>query len=174
MINGTEATIGGNPNYPSITLNYSMNICNYNDFDMIFKRANDSKESSSFMKFWYPDSSSSFGKKYIANKEMCDAAAGDCGPIDVLKSKTCESISDSVSIDTVRSNYFMQAKMQGRLKDQNDGYCYAYAYEPITIDYDYGDGPCQMEVSASYATTIRCIVTNLFTNILFRLKSDVR
>lgn len=158
MINGTEATIEGKSNYPSITLDYSMNICNYNDFDMTFKRANGSKESSSFMKFWHPDSSSSSGKKYIAKKDMCDSTdAGDCEPIDILKRNTCESISDAVSIDTARSNYFMQAKMQGRLEDQNDGYCYAYAYEPIAIDYDYGDGECQMEVSVSHATMIRCI-----------------
>lgn len=124
-----------------------MEICNYNDYDMTFKRANGSTEPSSFLKFWYPDPQD--GKVYIEREEYCDVDGCLAKP-SRIKSNSCFSISEkSVDVETTYSNFFLQTKMQGPLTapDVENKFCYAYAFEPINLKYDYGDGPCNMEVS---------------------------
>ena len=121
-----------------------MDICNYNDSPMTFKRAKDSLEPSSFLKFWYPDPQE--GKIFFEKLEV-DDAPGSSVP---LKANDCLSAKLSpATIKTTYSTFYLQAKMQGPLIAQGvqNKFCYAYAYEPINLTYDYGNGPCNMSVS---------------------------
>lgn len=127
-----------------------MEICNYNDNDMTFKRAKGSTEPSSFLKFWYPDPQD--GKVYIEREEYCDDAGctGKTNPATSLEPNSCLSATQSsTEIQTTYSNFYLQAKMQGPLiaSGVENKFCYAYAFEPINLKYDYGDGPCSMHVS---------------------------
>lgn len=145
VINGTEATLDGVENYPNVTFDYSMDICNYNLHDMTLSRGKKDVEASSYMKFWYPDPWPN--KTYIEEEEFCDS--NDCGGAITLKSKECFSVpKNSVTVKTTRANYFLETQVQGPLATQApESFCYAYAYEPISLDFDYGDGPCEMGVS---------------------------
>lgn len=125
-----------------------MDICNYNDSPMTFKRAKDDTSSSTFLKFWYPDPE--WTKIFIKKEKFCDIDGCTKKPSS-LGINECLSAKSSAEIQTTRSNFFLKTRMQGPLdakdEDGQNKFCYAYAYEPIELTYDYGDGPCNMSVS---------------------------
>lgn len=131
-------------------MDYSMEICNYNNDDMKFSRAKGSTEPSSFLKFWYPDPRAVDNKVFLQKKEYCDDDGCTLGTSSTIKRNSCLSVPQtSEKLETTYSNFYLQAKMQGPLDTSGveNKFCYAYAFEPINLKYDYGDGPCNMEVS---------------------------
>ena len=148
VINGTEATLGGVENYPNVTFDYSMDICNYNLHDMTLSRGRSDDGSTNYMKFWYPDPwHDRHDRTYIEEEEFCDS--DDCGGAITLKTKECFSVpKKSITVKTSNTDYFFETQLQGSLVSPGtDKSCYAYAYEPISFGFDYGDEPCEMEVS---------------------------
>lgn len=154
VVNGTAATAGGVDNYPDVTLDYSMELCNYNDYPMEFSRSQSSEDGeSNYMLFWFNDPWPD--RTYIEEERFCEIGQA-CGEAVRLEKQTCLSIPQkSVTTTTRRSEYFMQAQLHGPLVDENtggrvdDGFCYAYAFDPISFRYDYGDGECLVNTEIS-------------------------
>lgn len=185
MVNGTAATAGGVDNYPDVTLDYSMELCNYNDYPMEFSRSQSSEDGeSNYMLFWFNDPWPD--RTYIEEERFCEIGQA-CGEAVRLEKQTCLSIPQkSVTTTTSRSEYFMQAQLHGPLVDENtggrvdDGFCYAYAFDPISFRYDYGDGECLVNVSSTewslhekYRTYVQLLILTSFF-LLTRLRSVVR
>lgn len=136
------------------------------------------------MLFWFNDPWPD--RTYIEEKRFCEIGQA-CGEAVRLEKQTCLSIPQrSVTTTTRRSEYFMQAQLNGPLVDKNtggrvdDGFCYAYAFDPISFRYDYGDGECLVNVSSTewslhekYRTYVQLLILTSFF-LLTRLKSVVR
>ena len=145
-----------------------MEICNYNNDDMKFRRAKDSPtEPSSYLKFYYPDPQE--GQVFLENVEINDNQGSET----ILKPNSCLTTkSSSAEIQTTYSNFYLQAKMQGPLDASGvqNKFCYAYAFEPINLKYDYGDGPCNMEVSRKQLHRIDILPSNHVTHQVYSVQ----
>ncbi len=157
VINGTEATKDGVANYPNVTIDYTLKICNYNDVDMRFARSiidsNGEVEHRSYMEFWYqtPGENGETERINIFPKKIYNNTN------EILVSKSCEKERGSVQVSTTTSKFFMQSSLQGPLSildaSDADKFCYAYSFNPVELNYDYGDPPCEMSVSTMFVLT---------------------
>ena len=157
VINGTEAIKDGVPNYPSVTIDYNLKICNYNDVDMRFAQSTiDSTgevDHKSYMQFWYtaPDENGVTEKIFFEDHFYNNTE-------EIFASKSCKKESGSVEVSTLTSRFYMQSSLQGPLSISDasafDKFCYAYSFNPVEFTYDYGDPKCVMSVSNANVITI--------------------
>lgn len=147
--------------YPKIKVQYDLQICNYNDFSMNFSALNQKGEERSSLEFWSYDP--------LQNEKSVLAGEKYSQPT-TLPTNTCKAIRSDFDIDTRYPSYYMKAIMNGpQEKGWQMGYCNAFAYYPIEIKYDYGEGECDVSVSA-ITSFIRCVKMILYADYHFRLK----
>ena len=131
--------------YPTVTMKYTLKICNFNDNPMGFASIVNNLHRS-YLKFWSTTPGST-SKNYIEN-EVYDNVKNPT----MLGTKACQKATSKIQMSTTTSNFYMEALVQGKLQTSNPGdassFCYAYAFNPIEFVYDYGDPPCVMTVRA--------------------------
>ena len=144
IVNGTSAS---NDGYPEVDVQYTMKICNYNDFTMAFApdfpTGNDVYEPRSYLDFWYTIPVNEVRtkvfykstRKYNTKSDISSLAPGECA-----------GGQGEEKLDTSTARHYMKAIVNGAHKA---GFCYAYAFNPIDFKYDYDDGPCDVSVSNS-------------------------
>ena len=158
VIDGKEATLNDVANYPKITVEYKLKICNYNDYDGASAIAfNDpvKEKNRSGLRFWRNRSGKIREALIGKNNDEIDVTLNKTytGTVDAITEGTCRKEVGSVLLDTTFAESYMQAKVEGRLllpeeETVTNKYCYAYAFNPIKLRYDYGDGECKFTVSA--------------------------
>ena len=164
VVNGTSAS---NDGYPEVDVQYTLKICNYNDFTMAFApdftSGNNAYEPRSYLDFWYTIPVNEVRtkifykstRKYNSKSSIRSLAPGECvGGQGVEK------------LNTSTAKHYMKALVNGA---HEAGFCNAYAFNPIDFRYDYDDGPCDVSVSNSAKKeTGSDPCYDVFTNILFQ------
>jgi len=170
VVNGTSASNGG---YPEVDVQYTMKICNYNDFAMTFApdftSGNNAYEPRSYLDFWYTIPVNEVRTKifYKSTRKYNSKAT-----ISSLAPGECVGGRGEEKLDTSTAQHYMKALVNGAREDgYQAGFCNAYAFNPIDFKYDYDDGPC--DVSVSDATNKETasdpcyeVVTNIMLSIL--------
>ena len=132
----------GGTQYPSVDVEYSTKVCNYNDFPIKY-----GEDKLNELKFWYtvPDKDSTNGRNqtFLVDENLNDKNLNGVQ----LHPGQCVEEKGTKQLSTTRSEYYMSAILNAPHDETEDGYCYAYAFNPIHLKYDYGDKPCDVTVS---------------------------